>query len=100
MTKVVKPRSPLTIRERYSNRNTLRPTNLRAIAIREYNKYVPYNKCIPEGKNINMKHKCSSTRLSIDSSNALRTKDNSRVIEPSKGNMGDGYLIGKGYVIL
>lgn len=95
MIKVVKPRSPLTIRERYSNRNTLRPTNFKAVAIREYNKYVPFNKCIPEIKNVNTKYRCSSTRLSIDSSNCLRTKDNSRVIEPSvKCTMDDGHLIG------
>lgn len=98
--KVVKPRSPLTIRERYSNRNTLRPTNFKAVAIREYNKYVPFNKCIPEIRNINNKYKSSSTRLSTDSSNYLRTKYNSRVIEPSvKCTMDDGHLIGKGYCV-
>lgn len=101
MIKVVKPRSPLTIRERYSNRNNLRPTNFKAVAIREYNKYAPFNKCIPEIKNIHTKYRCSSTRLSIDSSNGLRTKDNSRVIEPSvKCTMGDGQLIGKGCCVI
>lgn len=101
MAKVVKPRSPLTIRERYSNRNTFRPTNFKAVAIREYNKYVPNSKCIPEIKNINTKYRRSSTKLSIDSSNCLRTKDNSRVIEPSiKCTMGDGHLIGKGCCVI
>lgn len=97
MTKVVKPRSPLTIRERCSNRNNLRPTNFKAVAVREYNKYVPFNKYLPEIKNINTKYRCSSTKLSIDSSNGLRTKDNSRVIVSSgKLAMDDVNWIGKG----
>lgn len=100
MFKMVKPRSPLTIPDRDYNINNPSPTNFKAVAIREFNKYVPISKCIPEIKAINTKYKNSST-ISGDSSNCLRSKENSRVTETMEQCIMDtGHLIGKLFYII